>query len=105
MEQHGYPAKVEDVQDLATVKTRYQVPNELQSCHTAIVDGYIIEGHVPVAEIERLLIERPDIAGLAVPGMPVGSPGMEVEGVALQPYAVIAFDQSGKTEIFANYPK
>ncbi len=105
MEQNGYTAKVEDVQDLAAVKTRYQVPIELQSCHTAIVDGYIIEGHVPVAEIERLLIERPDIVGLAVPGMPVGSPGMEVEGATVQPYEVIAFDQSGRTEIFANYPK
>jgi hypothetical protein len=62
------------------VKSRYQVPPELQSCHTAIVDGYIIEGHVPVAEIERLLTERPDITGLAVPGMPIGSPGMEVDG-------------------------
>ncbi len=87
------------------VKTNYQVPVELQSCHTAIVDGYIIEGHVPVADIERLLNERPsDIAGIAVPGMPVGSPGMEVAGVAPQPYQVIAFDQSGRTKIFASYP-
>jgi hypothetical protein len=80
-------------------------PIELQSCHTAIVDGYIIEGHVPLAEIERLVVERPDIAGLAVPGMPVGSPGMEVEGVAPHPYDVIAFDKSGRTEVFASYPK
>ena len=105
MEQNGYTAQVKGVQDLAAVKTRYQVPGELQSCHTAIVDGYIIEGHVPVTEIERLLIERLDIVGLAVPGMPVGSPGMEVEGAALQSYEVIAFAQSGRTEIFANYPK
>jgi hypothetical protein len=97
--------KVENVQNLAAVKDRYQVPIELQSCHTAIVDGYIIEGHVPLAEIERLVVERPDIAGLAVPGMPVGSPGMEVEGVAPHPYDVIAFDKSGRTEVFASYPK
>ena len=105
MEQNGHTAEVEDVQNLAAVKDRYQVPIELQSCHTAIVDGYIIEGHVPVAEIERLVVERPDIAGLAVPGMPVGSPGMEVEGVAPHPYDVIAFDKSGRTEVFASYPK
>ena len=104
MEQNGYTAKVEDMQDLADVKSRYQVPIQLQSCHTAIVDGYIVEGHVPVTEIERLIIERPDITGLAVPGMPVGSPGMEVEGVDPQPFDVIAFDKSGKTEIFASYP-
>ena len=69
------------------------------------MDGYVIEGHVPIAEIERLLAERPDIIGLAVPGMPVGSPGMEVEGAAPQPYNVIAFDKSGGTEVFASYPR
>lgn len=106
MAQNGYTATVENVQNLAAVKAQYQVPIELHSCHTAIVDGYIIEGHVPVADIERLLAERPDdIAGLAVPGMPVGSPGMEVEGAGVQPYEVIAFDQAGKTEIFARYPQ
>ena len=105
MEQNGFTAKVEDVQDLTAVKDRYDVPVELQSCHTAIVDGYIIEGHVPVAEIERLMTERPAIAGLAVPGMPAGSPGMEVEGVAAQPYEVIAFDKAGNREIFASYPE
>lgn len=69
------------------------------------MDGYVVEGHVPVAEIRRLLAERPDIIGLAVPGMPVGSPGMEVEGSTPQPFEVIAFDKSGKTEVFASYPK
>jgi hypothetical protein len=104
VEQNGYTTRVEDVQDLAEVKSRYQVPAQLQSCHTAIVDGYIVEGHVPVTEIERLITERPDIAGLAVPGMPVGSPGMEVEGVDPQPFDVIAFDKSGHIEVFASYP-
>jgi hypothetical protein len=103
MEENGYTVKVEDTQDLAAVKSQNQVPPELQSCHTAIVDGYVIEGHVPVKEIERLLAERPDIIGLAVPGMPVGSPGMEVEGAAAQPYDVIAFDKAGKIEVFAHY--
>ena len=104
MEQNGYTVSVRDVQNLAAVKSQYQVPAQLQSCHTAIVDGYIIEGHVPVDDIERLLAERPDITGLAVPGMPVGSPGMEVDGAAPQPFDVIAFDNSGRTEIFASYP-
>ena len=93
------------MQNLATVKNSNQVPAELQSCHTAIVDGYIVEGHVPIAEIERLVNEKPDIIGLAVPGMPVGSPGMEVDGAAPQPFNVIAFDKSGNTEIYASYPK
>ncbi len=104
MEQNGYTAKVEDIDDLTDIKARYQVPAELQSCHTAIVDGYIVEGHVPVAEVERLLTERPDVIGLAVAGMPAGSPGMETDGPA-QPYDVIAFDKSGGKEVFASYPK
>lgn len=103
MEDNGYTVQVEDVQNLAEVKSRYQVPPELQSCHTAIVDGYIIEGHVPVAEIERLLTERPDITGLAVPGMPIGSPGMEIDGADPQPYDVLAFNESGNVEVFASY--
>jgi hypothetical protein len=103
MEENGYTVKVEDVNDLNAVKRNQQIPPQLQSCHTAIVDGYIIEGHVPVAEIERLLEERPAIAGLAVPGMPIGSPGMEVDGQADQPYDVIAFDKSGQTQVFASY--
>jgi hypothetical protein len=103
MEENGYTVQTEHVENLAAVKAEHQVPPALQSCHTAIVDGYIIEGHVPVAEIERLMSERPDIAGLAVPGMPVGSPGMEVEGYALQPFDVIAFDETGDTDVFASY--
>ena len=103
MEENGFWVQVEDVNDLSAVKRNQQIPPQLQSCHTAIVDGYIIEGHVPVAEINRLLEERPDIAGLAVPGMPVGSPGMEVAGAADQPYNVIAFDKSGQTQVFATY--
>ena len=87
-------------------KALSQVPQELQACHTAIVDGYIIEGHVPVKEINRLLAERPaGVVGLAVPGMPIGSPGMDVPGQPAQPYDVIAFDQAGRTEVYASYGK
>ena len=103
MEEQGFTVRAEDVQDLASVKTKYQVPPELQSCHTAIVDGYIIEGHVPVVEIRRLLEERPQIAGLAVPGMPIGSPGMEVEGYEPEAYDVVAFELNGETEVYASY--
>lgn len=103
MEANDYTVQVEESTNLTAIKDQYQIPAALQSCHTAIVDGYIIEGHVPAAEVERLLTERPDIAGLAVPGMPIGSPGMEVEGAAAQPYDVLAFDKSGNVEIFASY--
>ena len=103
MEANDYTVQVEESTNLTAIKDQYQIPAALQSCHTAIVDGYIIEGHVPAADIERLLIERPDIAGLAVPGMPIGSPGMEVDGAAAQPYDVLAFDKSGNVEVFASY--
>ena len=94
------------MQNLTAVKTSNQVPAELQSCHTAIVDGYIVEGHVPVEEVELLLAERPDdIIGIGVPGMPVGSPGMEVDGAAPQPFDVVAFDESGNMQVIASYPK
>jgi len=91
------------LKDLGPIKTQYKVPHELQSCHTAIVDGYTIEGHVPAQDIRRLLAERPDIVGLAVPGMPIGSPGMETEGFAVEPYDVIAIGNDGINEVFASY--
>ncbi len=105
MEENGFTVQTEDVQSLAQVKALYDIPPELQSCHTAIVDGYVLEGHIPVDEIDRLLTERPEIVGVAVPGMPVGSPGMEADRIAAEKFDVIAFDKSGKTEVFASYPK
>ena len=80
------------------------MPPELATCHTAIVDGYVIEGHVPVSEVERLLAERPDVIGIAVAGMPIGSPGMETEGVPDEPFDVVTFDRSGNIAIYASYP-
>ena len=94
---------MEERADLTPVKQQYGVDATLESCHTAIVDGYVIEGQVPAKEIQRLLAERPPIVGLAVPGMPVGSPGMEMAGYAADPYDVIAFEQSGKQQVFASY--
>lgn len=105
MEDNGYALTVKDVNNLSPVKIDNHVPMMLQSCHTAIVDGYVIEGHVPVAEVERLLSERPQIHGLAVAGMPAGSPGMEMDGFADEPFDVIAFDINGNTEVFASYPR
>ena len=78
------------------------VTPELMSCHTAIVDGYIVEGHVPAADVYRLLQQRPAVKGIAVPGMPVGSPGMEM-GSRKDSYSVIAFDEAGKISIFARH--
>jgi hypothetical protein len=101
LRRHGFRVKTEDLSDLSRMKRRHGVPAELQSCHTALVGGYVVEGHVPADLIERLLRERPKVVGLAVPGMPVGSPGMEVPGVPAAPYRVLTFDRSGKTDVFA----
>ena len=95
--------KTVDLSDLASVKTRHGVPRSLESCHTAVVDGYVIEGHVPADTIKRLLKERPPVAGLAVPGMPPGSPGMESPGQAREPYKVMAFDRKGKTSLYETH--
>jgi hypothetical protein len=78
------------------------VPKSLESCHTGVVEGYLVEGHVPADLIDRLLKERPAIAGIAVPGMPIGSPGMEVPGRPAERYQVLAFDKAGKTTVYAS---
>jgi hypothetical protein len=100
---NGYNVEKIPTGDPGMIKQQYQVPPALYSCHTAIVDGYVIEGHVPAAEITRLLAERPSVLGLAVPGMPLGSPGMEVPTGEVQPYEVLTFDQNGNTEVYARY--
>jgi hypothetical protein len=96
--------KVNVVEDakLNQLKARLGVPSGLRSCHTAEVDGYIIEGHVPAKAIRRLLAERPQLRGLAVPGMPVGSPGMEIEGQPAEIYSVIAFGPAGQ-KVYARF--
>ena len=104
MQENGFNVVVEDDQERAALRDQYEVPLQIQSCHTAIVDGYIIEGHVPVTEINRMLAERPDIVGLAVIGMPTGSPGMEDDSQPQQPFDVLAFDKEGNTEVYASYP-
>jgi hypothetical protein len=98
----GFRVEVTESPEVNRVKVRLGVPRELASCHTAEVGGYVIEGHVPADAIKRLLSEKPRARGLAVPGMPVGSPGMEVEGVESDTYEVVLFGPSGQTT-FARY--
>ena len=99
---NGFPVKAENVDDLTPIKRKHAVPGALEACHTALVDGYVVEGHVPADLIDRLLRDRPPIAGIAVPGMPVGAPGMESPGRAPERYQVLTFDRSGRTTVFAN---
>jgi hypothetical protein len=99
---NGFTVKVEEVNDTSTYERQYRVPQSMVSCHTAVVNGYTIEGHVPAAEIKRLLSERPKVVGLAVPGMPVGSPGMEA--THSDAYSVFVFDENGHASVYARYP-
>ena len=102
LQQQGFVTTVTEVANVDDVKTKNHVPQQARSCHTALVRGYVIEGHVPAADIQRLLKERPTgVVGLAVPGMPIGSPGMEVPGIKAQPFNVVAFDKEGRTTVFA----
>ena len=105
MRDHGFTATVTDVADMTSIKMKLRVPSTVRSCHTASVDGYALEGHVPAADVLRLLRDRPKVAGIGVPGMPIGSPGMEVNGTKPQAFDVLAFDASGKTHVFASHNK
>lgn len=100
--QAGFDATLVNSDDMSDVKRRLGVPEALASCHTTSVGGYAIEGHVPLADVKRLLAERPaGIKGIAVPGMPAGSPGMEMPDGIKEPYQVLAFDASGATRVFS----
>lgn len=99
----GFSATVMDVEDMTAVKDKHGVPRQARSCHTAVVDGYVLEGHVPSEDVQRLLKQRSAVVGLAVPGMPIGSPGMEVAGMKPQAYNVLAFDKAGQTTVFASH--
>jgi hypothetical protein len=101
VQRQGYSVIVSNVTDMNSVRRELGVPSRFASCHTAVVGGYFIEGHVPAEDISRLLAEHPDISGLAVPGMPIGSPGME--GPNAQPYSVLAVQKDGKIEVFAEH--
>lgn len=100
----GFEVEARDISQAELVQRKRElgIDSALGACHTAVIEGYIVEGHVPAADIRRMLDERPDIAGIAVPGMPLGSPGMDY-GDQVQPYNVIAFDENGGMEVFARY--
>jgi hypothetical protein len=102
MKRNGFTVKSVNVADPVSYKTKYGVPLNLASCHTALVEGYVIEGHVPAADIKRLLKERPKVSGLIVPGMPDGSPGME-QGNPPVPYDVLTFDNNGKVMVYSRH--
>ena len=99
LRENGFIVETVDVPDVAPIKARNGVPSRLAACHTALVDGYFVEGHVPASDVHRLLDERPPIAGLSVPGMPIGSPGME--GPNPEVYQVLAVRADGGTSVFS----
>lgn len=104
MEQAGFETEVHDVsqEELSAMKAANGIGPDLASCHTARIGGYLVEGHVPAEDLKRLLAESPEgVKGIAVPGMPIGSPGMEMEGREADEYEVVTFDEAGETEVFA----
>ena len=100
MREHGFRVAVTDVAELPPVKATYKVPDDVATCHTGVIGGYVVEGHVPAADVRRMLSERPDIIGIAVPGMPAGSPGMEVGGM-VEKYDVIAIGKDGSRRVWS----
>jgi len=98
----GFQVKDEVTEDMSAIKQTYGVPQSLTSCHTTVVGDYVVEGHIPAEDVQRLLTEKPDIAGIAVPGMPIGSPGME-SGDYTEPYTVFSFTESGETSAFSEH--
>lgn len=98
----GLSVVVHDMDDVTPVATKAGVPADLRSCHTAIVEGYFVEGHVPATDIRRLLRDRPNARGIAVPGMPFGSPGME-QGDLREPYETLLVDRQAKVTVFARH--
>lgn len=105
MRRSGFAVARHVSSEMTAVKARHGVPDDLVSCHTALVDGYVIEGHVPARDVLALLERRPLLRGLAAPGMPVGSPGMETPGAPPEPFQVIGFAADGSRSVFADYPR
>ncbi len=103
LRKEGFTVVEKKRDDMDAIKAKYGVTQKLASCHTAIVDGYVIEGHVPAADVERLLTERPNIVGLTAPGMPMKSPGMQKSGQTPKNYDVLAFDADGTSRVFTHY--
>jgi len=99
----GFTVTATSHKDMDSIKEQHGVPSHLTSCHTAVVGGYVIEGHVPANDILRLLKENPEVTGLAAPGMPRRSPGMHRHGLKPKKYDVLTFDKEGKTTVFNHY--
>ncbi|MDF1779903.1 MAG: DUF411 domain-containing protein [Alcanivoracaceae bacterium] len=102
LKDNGFDVKLKETENLNPIKMSARIPAGKGSCHTAFIDGYVIEGHVPAEDIKRLLEEKPDAQGLTVPGMPVGSPGMEM-GARKDAYQVLIFQKDGTTEVFSEH--
>ena len=100
MKKAGFDLAVTDTDNVSLIKAEHKVPSNLAACHTAIVNGYVVEGHVPDDVIRKMLAEKPKISGIAVAGMPMGAPGMETDGVP-QSYDVMAFDATGASRVYA----
>ncbi len=101
LQENGFSVEVHNLRNMNSIKIELGVSQNLQSCHTAKIGQYVIEGHVPASDVKRMLREKPDIAGLAVPGMPVGSPGME--GPRKDAYDVLTFRSGGKTSVYSSH--
>lgn len=104
LEANGFSVQAHDVDNLLPYKDQAKLGAGMGSCHTAFVNGYAIEGHVPARDIKRLLLEKPDVSGLTVPRMPIGSPGMEVEGKSADAYQVLSYKDGKEVGVFADYP-
>lgn len=100
---NGFGTETHDLDSVDAIKDRYGVPKPLRSCHTGLAEGYVLEGHVPADDIQRLLEQRPKITGLAVPGMPESAPGMYQPGDERKPYQVLAFQKTGSTSVYAKH--
>ncbi len=102
LKEHNYNVTEKNTRNVFAEKARLGVPEKIAACHTAVIDGYVVEGHVTVRDIKRLLLFRPDIKGIAVPDMPIGTPGME-RGNEREPYNVMSFDEQGNVEVFVSH--
>ena len=101
MENNGYKVSVKEVNNMAEIKKEKGVPDNMASCHTTTIDGYTIEGHIPIEDINRLLTEKPDVVGITAPGMPSSAPGMNTK--LNDPYSVFVFDSAGNSTLFASH--
>jgi len=102
LQSYGYEVDLKITENIYEIKEKLGVPEKLSACHTAVIDGYVVEGHITHKDIKRLLLFRPDVNGIAVPGMPIGTPGME-KGDIKEPYTVFSFDEQGNVEVFIEH--